>query len=150
MVERTFELGSVMTLIGNMNKQWEIIHIPDKPPFPLHQQPTVKVYAAVIDPKHANTLVRKLNQILPLENLRHVKRVRKQDLNEGCINLSVILCLAGDSDSQLDIIPQEVVDLINSYNLETFITKVCKYAPLSKEEWIEQCKIWPTSYHPPT
>ncbi|KAI3761986.1 hypothetical protein L1987_52409 [Smallanthus sonchifolius] len=132
------------------HESWEIIHIPDKPPFPPHQQPTVKVYAAVIDPKHTHTLVRKLNHILPLENLCHVKRVRKQQLHGGSTLLSVILCLAGEDDSQSDVIPKEVVDLIDSYQLETFITKVCRYAPLSKEEWVEQCKIWPTSFHPPT
>ncbi|KAF5199789.1 tRNA-specific adenosine deaminase TAD3, partial [Thalictrum thalictroides] len=27
---------------------------------------------------------------------------------------------------------------------------VAKYAASSKEEWKEQCKLWPTSYHPPT
>ncbi|KAL4582021.1 hypothetical protein LXL04_006560 [Taraxacum kok-saghyz] len=134
-----------------VKEHWGIVYVPDKPPFPLHQQPTVKVHAAVIDPKHANTLVRKLNQILPLENLRHVKRVRKQVLDEGGIRLSMMLCLADESDdTQLEIIPQEIVDLINLYKLETFITKVCKYAPISKEEWIEQSKLWPTSYHPPT
>ncbi|GJT99264.1 hypothetical protein Tco_1094782, partial [Tanacetum coccineum] len=52
----------------------EIAHIPDKPPLPLPQQPTVSVYAAVINPKHAHTLVRKLNEFLPLESLRHAKR----------------------------------------------------------------------------
>ncbi|XP_071731025.1 tRNA-specific adenosine deaminase TAD3-like [Rutidosis leptorrhynchoides] len=132
------------------NVHWKIIHIPDKPPFLPHQQPTVKVYAAVIDPKHAHTLVRKLNHILPLEDLRHIKRVRKQRLNGGSTNLSMILCLAGESDNRLDVIPQEVVELIDSYQLETFITKVCKYVPLSKEEWEEQNKLWPTSFHPPT
>ncbi|KAK9054029.1 hypothetical protein SSX86_025105 [Deinandra increscens subsp. villosa] len=132
------------------NESWEIIHIPDKLPFPPHQQPTVNVYAAVIDPKHANTIVRKLNKILPLENLRHVKRVRKQHLDGGSTHLSVILCLAGENDSQLDIIPQEVAELIDFYQLKTSITKVCRYAPLSKEEWVEQCKLWPTSFHPPT
>ncbi|KAL6228449.1 hypothetical protein ACLB2K_002399 [Fragaria x ananassa] len=39
---------------------------------------------------------------------------------------------------------------MNSYQLSPFITKVCKYAALSKEEWEEQCKLWPTSFHPPT
>ncbi|CAH1420991.1 unnamed protein product [Lactuca virosa] len=138
------DLRTPQLQLGNMNKceenkSWEIIHIPDKPPFPLHQQPTVKVYAAVIDPKHANTL-----------KPSSCQTSSKTRPNEGCIHLSVILCLAGESESQLDNIPQEVVEFINSYKLETFITKVCKYAPLSKEEWIEQCKIWPTSYHPPT
>ncbi|XP_076944103.1 tRNA-specific adenosine deaminase TAD3-like isoform X2 [Bidens hawaiensis] len=132
------------------HEPWEIVHIPDKPAFHPHQQPTVKVYAAVIDPKHANTLIRKLNQTLPLENLRHVKRVRKQQLDGGSTRLSMILCLAGENDSQLDVIPQEVVNLIESYQLETFTTNVCRYAPLSKEEWVEQCKLWPTSFHPTT
>lgn len=27
---------------------------------------------------------------------------------------------------------------------------VCKEAATTKEEWEEQCKLWPTSYHPPT
>ncbi|CAH8297674.1 unnamed protein product [Eruca vesicaria subsp. sativa] len=80
---------------------WEIIHIPDKPAFPPEHQPTLKVYASVIKPKCANTIVRQLCKIAPLEDLRHVKRV-------------------------------------------------CKYAAVSKEEWEEQCKIWPTSFHPPT
>ncbi|GJS75388.1 tRNA-specific adenosine deaminase TAD3 [Tanacetum coccineum] len=130
--------------LGDM-ESWEIVYVPDKPPFPLHQQPTVSVYAAVIDPKHAHTLVRKLNGILPLESLRHAKRVRKQHVDGGSTQLSVILCIAGEDDSQLHTIPQEVVELIDSYQLETFITKVCRYAPISKEEWKEQSKIWPTN-----
>ncbi|CAK9151914.1 unnamed protein product [Ilex paraguariensis] len=30
------------------------------------------------------------------------------------------------------------------------LNRVCEYAASSKEEWEEQCKLWPTSYHPPT
>ncbi|KAA8544564.1 hypothetical protein F0562_022576 [Nyssa sinensis] len=136
-----------------MNKsEWEIVYIPDKPPIPPNQQPTVSVYASVIDPKLANTLVRKLNQIAPLENLRHVKRVRKKCLEGGKTLLAVILCVAcvGNDDGQLDSMPNDILELINSYQLSYFITKVCKYAASSKEEWEEQCKLWPTSYHPPT
>ncbi|KAK7251883.1 hypothetical protein RIF29_35473 [Crotalaria pallida] len=51
-----------------------IEHIPDKQPHDLHHQPTV------IDPKHANQIVSCLNQIAPLENLRHVKRIQKKNL----------------------------------------------------------------------
>ncbi|GLT77155.1 hypothetical protein SLA2020_487670 [Shorea laevis] len=98
---------------------WQIIHIPDKPQVPPEQQKTdaVSVYAAVIEPKLAHSPVRRLHQIAPLENIRHL------------------------TDSK---------ELINSYRLSSFITKVSKYAALSKEEWEEQCKLWPTSYHPPT
>lgn len=59
---------------------WKIVHIPDKPPIPPNQQPTVNVLASVIDPKHANTLIRRLNQIAPFENLCHVKRIQKKHL----------------------------------------------------------------------
>jgi tRNA-specific adenosine deaminase 3 len=39
----------------------EILYIPDKPPIPPHQQPTVDVFASIIDPKLANTLIRLLS-----------------------------------------------------------------------------------------
>ncbi|XP_020103136.1 probable inactive tRNA-specific adenosine deaminase-like protein 3 isoform X3 [Ananas comosus] len=61
---------------------WEILHIPGKPPSSLEHS-TVNVVAATIEPKLANTLVRQLNQICPLEDLRHVKRVRRIN-SEGC------------------------------------------------------------------
>ncbi|XP_057960381.1 tRNA-specific adenosine deaminase TAD3 [Malania oleifera] len=133
-----------------MKNKWEIVYVPGKPPIPPDQQPTVNAYASVIDPKLANTLVRRLNQLAPLDNLRHVKRVRKKCTEQGKTQLSVILCLAGDDDEKLDSIPSNVSELINSHQLSAFITKVCKYAASSKEEWEEQCKLWPTSYHPPT
>lgn len=62
----------------------------------------------------------------------------------------MILCLAGENNSQLDDMPNAMLELISAYQLSTFITKVCKYPAISKEEWEEQCKLWPTSYHPPT
>nr|XP_011458253.1 PREDICTED: probable inactive tRNA-specific adenosine deaminase-like protein 3 isoform X2 [Fragaria vesca subsp. vesca] len=95
------------------------------------------------------TLLR-LNQIAQLENLRHVKRVHKKFVQGGTIQLSVILCLASENGNLLDNIPHDVQELMTSYQLSPFITKVCKYAALSKEEWEEQCKLWPTSFHPPT
>lgn len=133
-----------------MEETWQIVHIPDNPPFPPDQQPTVDAIASLIDPLFANTLVRRLNQIAPLENLRHVKRVHKKFVQGGKTQLSVILCLASQNGNQLDSIQNDVQELMNSYQLSPFITKVCKYAASSKEEWEEQCKLWPTSYHPPT
>ncbi|XP_050251924.1 tRNA-specific adenosine deaminase TAD3 isoform X3 [Quercus robur] len=71
--------------------RWQILYIPDKPPIPPNQQqPTVNVFASIIDPKLANTLIRRLNQIAPLENLRHVKRIRKKQL-EGGLQISRII-----------------------------------------------------------
>ncbi|WCJ17612.1 Cytidine/deoxycytidylate deaminase family protein [Euphorbia peplus] len=98
---------------------------------------------------HKLDLLRRLNQIAPLENLRHVKRIQKRHA-EGKTQLSVILCLATENEDHFNNLPLDVVELSNSYQLSPFITKVCKYAATSKEEWEEQCKFWPTSYHPPT
>ena len=42
----------------------------------------------------------------------------------GKTQLSVILCLACGDDSQLDAIPNDVLELINANQLSTFITKV--------------------------
>ncbi|CAN6932844.1 unnamed protein product [Brassica oleracea] len=130
---------------------WEIIHIPDKPAFSPEHQPTLKVYASVIKPKCANTIVRQLCKIAPLEDLRHAKRVRRKILpDHGEPQLTVILCLAPEHNDHSKEMPPDVQKLVGPYELSPFITEVCKYAAVSKEEWEEQCKIWPTSFHPPT
>ncbi|KAJ3693364.1 hypothetical protein LUZ60_008844 [Juncus effusus] len=125
---------------------WEIIHIPGK--LLTQKDSIVNVVAAQIEPKLAHNLIRQLNQIFPLESLRHVKRVRKTNL-EGKIELSIILCICEDENS-FETIPSEVSQFISSYNLNPFNAKVSRYEAISKEEWEEQCKLWPTSFHPPT
>ncbi|KAL2468788.1 Cytidine/deoxycytidylate deaminase family protein [Forsythia ovata] len=142
--------GSTDGRAASSSNCWKIIHIPDKPPIPPDNQPTTIVHAAAIEPQHANTIVRKLNQIAPLENLRHVKRVHKRCLDEGKIQLFVVLCMAPENDGKCNHMPEEVLELVTLYQLSTFITKVCTYAASTKEEWEEQCKLWPTSFHPPT
>lgn len=130
---------------------WKIVHVPDKPLVSPQLQETVSMFAASIEPKCANLVVRKLNQIAPLESLRHVKRIRKSSVDggRGKIQLSVILCIAF-RDRESNNMPKDVFELVNTYQLSTFIVKVCKHAALTKEEWEEQCKLWPTSFHPPT
>ncbi|KAL0920246.1 hypothetical protein M5K25_009367 [Dendrobium thyrsiflorum] len=127
---------------------WQIVHVPGKPPSS-PELSTVDVLASVIEPKLANTLVRQLNLICPLENLRHVKRVQKRSV-EGKVELSVILCLQNEHESLCAGMPNDVLQLASTYQLSPYKTKVAKYAALSKEEWKEQCKLWPTSYHPST
>ncbi|KFK41563.1 hypothetical protein AALP_AA2G145300 [Arabis alpina] len=128
---------------------WKIIHIPEKPTLPPEHQPTVKVYASVIKPKFANTIVRQLCKIAPMEDFRHVKRVRKKVI-PGETQLTVILCLAPENNDHLNDMPSDVQKLVDPYELSPFITEVSKFAAVSKEGWEEQCKIWPTSFHPPT
>ncbi|KAG9456043.1 hypothetical protein H6P81_000551 [Aristolochia fimbriata] len=124
----------------------KIFHIPEKLST-TNELSTVEVFATPVEPLHANALIRKLNQVAPLENLRHVKRIQKK-IVEGKTLLSVILCLS-NGDNTPHSMPA-VLELIHEYKLHPFPTKVAKYAAVSKEEWEEQCKLWPTSYHPPT
>ncbi|CAI9753259.1 unnamed protein product [Fraxinus pennsylvanica] len=142
--------GSTDERTTSSSNCWKIIHIPDKPPIPPDNQPTINVHAAAIEPRHANTIVRKLNQIAPLENLRHVKRVHKRCMDGGTFELFVVLCVALENDGKCNNMPEEVLELVNLNQLSTFITKVCRYAASTKEEWEGQCKLWPTSFHPPT
>ncbi|KAJ6823207.1 putative inactive tRNA-specific adenosine deaminase-like protein 3 isoform X2 [Iris pallida] len=137
----------MLELQGRM-MQWEIVHIPEKTPSSSLDQSLVDVLACAVEPKLANSLVRQLSRICPLENLRHVKRVRRRCV-EGKIELSVIVCLSSGHDNPMEGIPDDLLQLINSNKLSLFKAKVAKYAALSKEEWEEQCKYWPTSYHPP-
>ncbi|KAK8955900.1 hypothetical protein KSP40_PGU007541 [Platanthera guangdongensis] len=126
----------------------QIVHVPEKAPCS-PELSTVDVVASVVEAKYANTLVRQLNQICALENLRHVKRVRRR-LVEGKVELSVILCLHHEHGNVDGGIPSDILLLTSSYQLTPFKAKVPKYAALSKEEWKEQHKLWPTSFHPST
>ncbi|KAI0529323.1 hypothetical protein KFK09_001870 [Dendrobium nobile] len=87
-----------------------------------------------------------LNQICPLENLYHVKRVHKRSV-EGKVELSVILCHQNEHESLCTGMLNGVFQLANTYQLSPYKTKVAKYAALLKEERKEQCKLWPTSHH---
>ncbi|WOL05535.1 putative inactive tRNA-specific adenosine deaminase-like protein [Canna indica] len=128
--------------------KWEIVHVPGEPERSLEVD-TVDVFASNIEPKLANNIVRQLNQVVPLENLRHVKRVRRRTA-EGKVELSVILCLSGEYEKDAEALPRGIHQLISAYNLCPYRAKVAKHAAISKEEWEEQCKLWPTSYHPST
>ncbi|KAG6473798.1 tRNA-specific adenosine deaminase TAD3-like [Zingiber officinale] len=128
--------------------KWEIIHIHNEPDSSLEVH-TVEVLVSNIEPKLANSIVRQLNQLCPLDNLRHVKRVQRRT-SQGKVELSVILCLADEHEKDTEAVPIGIQPFIRAYNLCPIRTKVAKYPARSKEEWEEQCKIWPTSFHPST
>ncbi|CAN6242473.1 unnamed protein product [Urochloa humidicola] len=125
--------------------EWELTEVPGNPPSSL--QDTVDVLAANIEPKIASTLIRQLSQACPLENLRHVKRVRRRT-EYGKYELSIILCLSTGSETCSRQLPVDVQKIVDTYQLNPFTAKVSMYLATSKEEWEEQCKLWPTSYHP--
>ncbi|CAN6247771.1 unnamed protein product [Urochloa humidicola] len=125
--------------------EWELTEVPGNPTSSL--QATVDVVAANIEPKLASTLIRQLSQACPLENLRHVKRVRRRT-ECGKSELSIILCLSTGSETYSKQLPVDVQKIVDTYQLNPFTAKVSMCSATSKEEWEEQCKLWPTSYHP--
>ncbi|KAL4182053.1 hypothetical protein AMTRI_Chr12g274080 [Amborella trichopoda] len=127
--------------------EWKIIHVPGRESNP-DQNSTVSVVASNVEPRAANNLIRRLSVMVPLENLHHVKRIRRST-SYGKVELSVILCLSVDEEDPLKGIPNDVLELINEYQLHPFISRVPKIAASSREEWVQQCVHWPTSYHPP-
>ncbi|XP_078171560.1 cytidine/deoxycytidylate deaminase family protein isoform X2 [Carex rostrata] len=67
----------------------------------------------------------------------------------GKVKLSIILYVSSENGSSIDAAPSGVRQLIDNYNLSLFVTKVSRCQATSKGEWEEQCKLWPTSFHPP-
>ncbi|KAL6650345.1 hypothetical protein ACP70R_009270 [Stipagrostis hirtigluma subsp. patula] len=126
---------------------WELTDVPGNPT-PSLENSTVGVVAAKIEPKLANVLIRQLNQVCPLESLRHVKRVRRCNECDGKSELSIILCLSTGSDTCKEEFPEDLQKVVDTYLLKPFIAKVAKFSAKSKEQWEEQCTLWPTSYHP--
>ncbi|CAO2041641.1 unnamed protein product [Urochloa humidicola] len=125
--------------------EWELTEVPGNPTSSL--QATVDVVAANIEPKLVSTLIRQLSQACRLENLRHVKRARRRT-ECGKSELSIILCLSTGSETCSKQLPVDVQNIVDTYQLNPFTAKVSMCSATSKEEWEEQCKLWPTSYHP--
>ncbi|RLM74902.1 putative inactive tRNA-specific adenosine deaminase-like protein 3 [Panicum miliaceum] len=66
----------------------------------------------------------------------------------GKSELSIILCLSTGYETCSKQLPDDVQKIVDTYQLNPFTAKVSKHPATSKEEWEEQCKLWPTSYHP--
>uniref|UniRef100_A0A0E0LYH3 CMP/dCMP-type deaminase domain-containing protein n=1 Tax=Oryza punctata TaxID=4537 RepID=A0A0E0LYH3_ORYPU len=152
---------------------WELTEIPGNPT-PSLRGSTVEVIAAKIEPKLANSLIRaarlaagggamRLALGIPMDSPSSSSSCsRRKKAIESCMptgessackteksELSIILCLATGPEHCSEMFPQDVKKIVVTYELNTFIAKVARFPATSKEEWEEQCKLWPTSYHPP-
>ncbi|BBM98293.1 tRNA-specific adenosine deaminase 3 [Marchantia polymorpha subsp. ruderalis] len=109
---------------------------------------TVDVYAAKIEPKLANFIIRELNVKAPLPSLGHVKRIRRCG-TQGALELSVILCPVNEAGTSEDaVMPTCVSELVDKHGLQPFIISVSEKPARTREEWEVQCQLWPTSFHP--
>ena len=99
------------------------------------------IIAAQIDPKNASIILQTFATALPLQqyNLTHMKRVRR-DLNHRDI-LEVLICPARCYDD----VPSELKQLCKPI---TRTVAVPRLQPLTRQEYEEWGKNWPTLFRP--
>ncbi|KAG5852829.1 hypothetical protein ANANG_G00066700 [Anguilla anguilla] len=114
----------------------------------------LEAYAApIINKKETSRLVKELASIYPLPGVQHIKRVRACK-DSGSLNpLEVIVCLVRDvqpipNNKDLSIsalLPSDRVDI--SGLGKPFLVKVPAYPPLTRPQFEQASRHWPTSFH---
>ncbi|KAK4388609.1 tRNA-specific adenosine deaminase TAD3 [Sesamum angolense] len=134
--------GSVDETYVVSSEGWTIIHIAEKPHVLPHLQDTVDVLASAIEPKHANTIVSAYGRLVLMElvgdvvDVVHLETIANMS---GKSQLFVILCLASGNDGESNFVPEDVLELAS-------VQTCC----INKRRMGRKCKLWPTSFHPPT
>lgn len=115
----------------------------------------LQAYAApIINKKDTSHLVKKLAAMYPLEGLQHIKRVRACRDKHSPHPLEIIVCLASDLNSKEGggTIPSITALLHNSESDctglgEPFLVKIPAFPPLTRPQFEEASRHWPTSFH---
>ncbi|KND02002.1 uncharacterized protein SPPG_02508 [Spizellomyces punctatus DAOM BR117] len=105
---------------------------------------TVEVYRTAVDPKHASKLIKAVCQQYPLEDLAHLKRVKKEQSDNGTI-LSVLL--APTNSSTQPELEQFLSDNEIPYG-PISTSQVSRYAAVTREQFDEWKQLWPMNFHP--
>ncbi|OQR67358.1 tRNA-specific adenosine deaminase protein 3-like [Tropilaelaps mercedesae] len=100
-------------------------------------QRTKVFIASVMDRKFTSSIVRSLSDQFPLRELQHLKRVRKN----GDV-LEVILCQDAENVQAAGDCAKPGLDLSSVREHE-----VSLHAPLTREQFEECLKFWPTQFH---
>eukprot|EP00117_Sycon_ciliatum_P037682 scpid55322/ scgid28133/ tRNA-specific adenosine deaminase-like protein 3; tRNA-specific adenosine-34 deaminase subunit adat3 len=107
--------------------------------------------ACIADAKSASKVLKSLSDSFPLPKcLRHVKRIRRVEVDEHRSSLHVLLCSAEELDSL------QVPDcqrLLESRNISTTLfseylpVDVPMSAPLTLQQWTKVNQCWPCAWH---
>ncbi|XP_022673221.1 probable inactive tRNA-specific adenosine deaminase-like protein 3 isoform X1 [Varroa destructor] len=100
------------------------------------QRTTVQI-ATVVDKKCTSSIVKSLSEQFPLKELQHLKRVR----NNGNV-LEVILCHDAKDLGAASAVVKQGLDLGTIRKHE-----VSLHTPLTREQFDECLKMWPTQFH---
>ncbi|XP_071963121.1 probable inactive tRNA-specific adenosine deaminase-like protein 3 isoform X2 [Antedon mediterranea] len=105
--------------------------------------PTVPVHVAEVkDCKNISDLLRNLEQLCPLDELKHLKRIKCFKKEDGTDKFEVILCPTSKGDTILHDLLRRCDCLLNSR-----VTEVPAKLPLTRHQFNEASKLWSTKFH---
>lgn len=104
----------------------------------------------IVNKKETARLVRELNSLYPLSGLQHIKRVRACKEQGSPHPLEVLVCLVSDAPDMeavsLDsLLPSDGV--LHDGLGEPFVVKVPARPPLTRSQFEQTSRHWPTSFH---
>ncbi|KAI9091905.1 cytidine deaminase-like protein [Phlyctochytrium arcticum] len=105
---------------------------------------TVEVYVATVEPKYVSEAIKYVCQEYPLENLKHLKRVKRIQDPEGS---RILVLLAPTSVSTPHVLTASLEQVNIPHNGISTVS-VSKYGALSREHFDEWKVLWPMSFHP--
>ncbi|KAJ1915483.1 tRNA-specific adenosine deaminase subunit tad3 [Mycoemilia scoparia] len=118
---------------------------------------TIDVFTTTIEPKLANKFLKFIQNHIPkINDLEHVKRVRRSQTDDGNVNkgieLRVVLCPVDHISKEELIKSLESFDpaIIQHIQDNLAIYPVPKHSPYTMSQFNEWKSIWPISYKRPT
>ncbi|KAJ8351637.1 hypothetical protein SKAU_G00231130 [Synaphobranchus kaupii] len=114
----------------------------------------LEAYAApIINKKETSRLVKELASVYPLPGVQHIKRVRACKDSGSLHPLEVIVCLVRDVQPTNDSTELSISTLLPSKRVdsrglgEPFLVKIPAHPPLTRPQFEQASKHWPTSFH---
>ncbi|XP_010878107.2 probable inactive tRNA-specific adenosine deaminase-like protein 3 [Esox lucius] len=114
----------------------------------------IEAFAAPItDKKETSRLIKELSTVYPLPGLQHIKRVRARKDKGSPHPLEVIVCLVSDAPDLGHSKGMHISDLSSSGRLnclglgDPFLVKIPACPPLTRPQFEQASKHWPTSFH---
>ncbi|XP_076011893.1 putative inactive tRNA-specific adenosine deaminase-like protein 3 isoform X2 [Genypterus blacodes] len=113
----------------------------------------IEAFAApIVDKKETSRLVREVSGLYPLPGLQYIKRVRACKQKGVRHPLEILLCLCSDAPNVDTDETVSIDSLLPSGKVSTglgepFVVRVPAHPPLTRPQFEQASKHWPTSFH---
>ncbi|GAB5355292.1 hypothetical protein AAMO2058_000192500 [Amorphochlora amoebiformis] len=111
-----------------------------------NSEPTIFT-ACIVEPKNASKMIKRSNELFPMPEYRHLKRIRKTqatDTTDGKPKktLTLLLCPEGTKGQE------SAIKSLKEMICEVKTVEVPKHPPATEEEFQTWSKLWPISQRP--